>query len=389
MSKGSIIRRKRADGTVAYRLKYEAPRTANGERRTETKTMPHGATLKEAQQELRRILGRVDVGTHVAPSKLTVGAFLDQWTEGRKARGTIKESTAERETYVLKRAKARFGAVKLQQLGPLDVQQLLDDARNPMEGFRPFSKGSVRLLHTILNTAMRSAVRDGLIARNPCAERELATVEKTTIPRMSADDVRRLLVSLEGTSIYPIVRVAIGTGMRRGELLALTWGDVDTVKRVVHVRRHVVWTKASRGVIHQGGKTESSLRSIPITEALAAYLSQYRVECAQSALKSGARSEFNDSALVFPASPASPQVVRDAVNVSKAFRYLTKHRGFDLTLHDCRHLYASLMLAAGAPITALSQRLGHKNPSITLKIYSHPTADADAAANEAAARIGL
>lgn len=384
MSKGSVIKRERKDGGASYRLKWELPRGGDNKRKTATKTLPAGTTKKQAEAELRRLLLSVDTGSYVAPTKATVAEFLESWREGRRARGQISATTAERQGDLLRRQTSHIASMPLQKVTPSDIQKVLDDASKTL------APSTVRLLHGTLSTAFNVAVRDGLVTRSPCVNRDLPKQKSRPMRALDVDEMQSLLKALEGHALYPLVRVSLGTGARRSEALALRWGDVDLDRAVIHIKRSLESSRDGGLVERSGGKTDSAVRSVPITAGLVEFLRGYRRECAEAALRFGVREDFERDSLVFPKSHAEPQQLQRPDRVSSAFHDAVGRHGFaGLRLHDLRHTYASVLLGSGGDLASVSRRLGHANLSITLGIYTHLIRSADERTNEIAARVGL
>ena len=157
--------------------------------------------------------------------------------------------------------------------------------------------------------------------------------------------------------------------MRRGEVLALRRSDLNLDARTIRIERSVEETN-SKGVRFKAPKNRSSKRTISIDAGLAAFLRAHLARQAEDALKLG--TPPTPDWLIFPKSIAAPTTPIRPRNVSKRFSDLAERLGFPgLRFHDLRHTHATLLLTAGVPINAVSQRLGHSTPVITLKVYGH------------------
>jgi integrase len=186
---------------------------------------------------------------------------------------------------------------------------------------------------------------------------------------------RAFLAGVKGDSLEPFWRLALATGMRRGELLGLKWGDIDSPKARVAVRRAIA---VIDGVpIESEPKTRRGRRTIPIDETSLAVLKQQRVRDLERALLLGRR--LSDEDYVFSTADGGP-LNPDAV--SKRFRRLARAADLPLIrLHDLRHTHATLALEAGIHPKVVSERLGHGSVAITLDTYSHavPSLESEAA----------
>jgi integrase len=240
---------------------------------------------------------------------------------------------------------------------------------------KPLSIRTVQRIHHILRRALDQLVDDEVIERNPAAK---ATVPRRD-PRTGADptvrelrtwtaaQVRVLLASTVGHPYADVWRLAIGTGMRRGELLGLRWEDVDTDGQRLVVRKSLTMIDGAPTL-----KTTKSSR--PRTISLDDTTWQAITNRAEQ------RTRPADPDLVFTDAAGAP-IIPDAV--TRAWRKLMTELPLPrLRLHDLRHTHATLLLAAGVPVKVVSERLGHASVQVTLDVYAHvlPSMDADAAA---------
>lgn len=188
-----------------------------------------------------------------------------------------------------------------------------------------------------------------------------------------------LLRGFQGRALFPIVATAAGTGMRRSEILALRWSDINFETKTVRITRSVEDTKEG-GIRFKRPKNKKSNRSIGIDAGLVRLLRSHRARQGEDALKLGIRPSAD--ALVFPRSPIEPTMPRRPRGVTKEFRKAADKLGFvGFRFHDLRHTHATLLLEAGVPINSVSHRLGHASAMITLTVYAHalPNSKAQAA----------
>lgn len=367
-------------GDNVWLIKYYGGKDEKGKWKACYATV-HG-TRTEAKKKRRELMSHVDKGTHVDRSKTTVA----EWIGSRLNVSEVSRKTLERYRELAKYVTDRLGAVHLQQLKAEHLEQLYKDLKQ--SGGRngaPLSSTTVRHVHRLLSSALGDARRLDAIAANPLEKlnkKKLPKAAKSRAVIFEAAELDTLLSNLarDGDWLLPIVRLAVTTGMRRGELLALRWGAVDLDKRLIHVRESLEETR-SVGVEFKTPKTEGSARSISISEAVAADIRAYWKDCAEAALKCGNR--LADASLVFPASPAELEIPRKPRSVSEAFsdrlaKYGLKKEG--LSLHSLRHTHASILISKGVNIKIVAARLGHAKASITLDIYAHLMSDDQAQA---------
>ncbi len=375
--KGGI--RQRGD---SWLIKYYGGRDENG-RRKQCYATVHGSRT-DAIKKRRELLTHVDKGTHVDRSKVTVA----EWLEKRLAVAKVSRKTLERYRELAKYITDAIGSIPLQQLTADRVERFYSDLeKSGGRNGAPLSPTTARHVHQVFKRAMNAARRLDVIALNPFEKLEKADVPKKTESRavsFDPDQLRLLLQNLEraGDWLYPLVRLAAQTGMRRGELLALRWGAVDLDQRIVRVREALEEVRGPDGVSFKAPKSKKGLRDVRVSDAVTAELRVYWKACAETALKFGVR--LTGESLVFPASPEKPQTPRKPRSVSEAFtdrlaKYKIRKTG--LSFHSLRHTHASILLHQGVSIPALQKRLGHAKPSITLDTYIHemPGDDGNAA----------
>ncbi len=238
------------------------------------------------------------------------------------------------------------------------------------------SVASVRGHHRVVHAALEQAVRWGLVARNVADAVEQPKMEKKREMRaLSTEEVQRFFDVAYRESRHPELYVlAVTTGMRQRELLALRWQDIEPP--VAYVRQAL--TKAGPNPVFAAPKTQRGVREVWLPASALEALETVRVR--QQAEKSVAGDRYEDHDLVFAQDNGRPL---DAHNISKReFKRLLSLAGLpDIRFHDLRHTNATLLLEAGVPVKVVSERLGHSGIGITLDTYSHvlPTMQEQAA----------
>jgi integrase len=229
-----------------------------------------------------------------------------------------------------------------------------------------YSAKTIALMHSTLRKALDSAVRDGMVARNVAA---LVTPPRLTsfdAHILSVEEARRLIDTARGSRLEALIILAITTGLRKGELLALRWQDVDLQEGVLYVRR-TVNRYGKYGMIVSEPKTKSSRRRIVLAEiAVNALKVHYEV---QKQRKEAARDIWEENNLVF-CNRSGKYLLPETFH--KQFKNLLRKGGLpDIRLHDLRHSAASLLLAMGVHPKVVQELLGHSSISTTLDVYSH------------------
>jgi integrase len=360
--RGNITRR----GKQSWRLKFDLDRDpVTGVRRFRTMTVR--GTRTEAEAELARLLNDLHKGMLVETSALTVGAYLWQWLEGKH-----DLSPVTRERYADAVGKAiipELGEIELQKLKPLHVKQWVAK----MLGTR--SGRTVSNIFLVLNGALKEAVKLELVGRNVAAAVTAPKIKTDEIKILDAAELKVVLAALSGSRLLPIASLALATGMRRGELLALSWCDVQG--STLKVERSLEQTRS--GLRFKQPKTRNSRRTITLPPSAVAMLDRHRREQLELRVKLGMGKPAPD-ALVFcnaDGSPISPN----------SFSVMWGRAVPEATFHSLRHTHASALIAAGKDVVTVSRRLGHARPTITLNVYSHLFRNTDADCADAIEKI--
>ena len=355
--KGHIRKR----GKNSWQLKYESGTDpGTGKRKTEFRTFRGGK--REAKDELIRLMDTVRCGEHIDASKLTVNQFLDKWEAGWVA---TQVSPRTGEGYMDKlrvHVRPHIGAIPLSKLQPSNLTGLYGQLIN-----RPLAARTVGHVHRALHKALVVAVQWNLLARNPADLVDPPRVEVREIEILTSEQVQTILRRLRGRAIYPIIVMAMTTGMRRGEILALRWRDIDDKATVIRVERSIEQTKKG-GLRIKPPKTKYGRRAIKVPASVMAELKAHWTDQQEQRMKLGF-GRAGDDDLVFPTWDGklrSPNATtrewyraRDALKLPK------------VTLHAFRHTHASQIIAEGMDPVAVSRRLGHGSVVITLGLYGH------------------
>ncbi len=256
-----------------------------------------------------------------------------------------------------------IGRVKLSALTPQHVQRML--ASMAARGFSPSRQKSVRI---VLSGALNRAVRWGLIARNPVALVDSPRVTRAERSYIAAADLQRYLDAFEGHRLAGLLRFIVGSGLREGEALGLSWGNVSIEAGTVSVRRQLQRIEGAPELV--AVKRPASLRTVPLPPfALQAVREQ---KARQKADRMAAGEGWVERGLVWTrpdGSPLSPPMLRNAVR-----RMLGTARLPRVTIHELRHSYASMLLNKDASLKDVQELLGHASVRTTADLYGHVTA---------------
>jgi integrase len=240
-----------------------------------------------------------------------------------------------------------------------------------MRGDNGLAARTVGHVHRVLHRALGHAATWGVVVQNVASLVSPPRVASTEIEMLREDDIKAVLQKLRGRSMHPIAVVGLATGMRRGELLALRWQDVDLDAGKIRVERSLEQTKA--GLRFKSPKTKHGRRTITIDPATVAELRAHRKGQAERRLTLGLGKPLAD-ALVFPTWDFQ---VRSPNALTKEWSVAMAEAGLKVTLHSLRHTHASSLIAAGVDVLTISRRLGHASPTITLGVYGHLFANTD------------
>jgi integrase len=310
------------------------------------------------------MVAATDLGTD-----LSTGEYLHQWLH--HARGRVRPKTYEGYEGVIRLyASPALGEIPLHHLHPLHLQSLYGTLTE-----RGLSGGTVLNLHLVLTQALSQAVRWGLLPANPAAgaqpPRPRRPEQKVVDPALAG----RILAAAAGTSLELPCAMALATGMRRGEILALRWADLDEGFAVAHVRRSL--QVSGEGLDFVEPKTRRSRRAVALPSYLRPHLERQRSSQAE---RRATRPGWADLDLVVDSGDGSP-LHPDTLS-SGWYRFLQRSGLPHVRFHDLRHAHATLLLLAGIHPKVVSERLGHASIGITLDIYSHvlPSMQSEAAA---------
>jgi integrase len=349
---GSISRR--TDGLYIARYWVETPK--GPKRRT-----LYGKTREEARDKMARALAdRID-GLVFDDENVAVGEYLDSWLNG-SVRGSVRQSTVDRyEIAVRVHIKPALGRLKLKKLTPAHLAGFYQDRL--AAGFAP---ASVNKLHVTLHKALDQAVRWRMVPRNVA---EAVSAPRPAPPEMrtlSAQETRRMLEAARGDRLEALYVLAVHTGMRQGELLALKWQDVDLENAKVSVRRTIT---VSKGRILLGeSKTKKSRRTISLSDAAVRTL-RHHLACQMEEI--GRLGDlYKDGGLVFTSGVGT---IINPTNLRKrSFAALLQRANLPkIRFHDLRHTCATLLLSRNVHPKYVQELLGHANIAITLDTYSH------------------
>jgi integrase len=357
----------------------------------------HGGydTKREATKAAATIRTDAERGRYVSPARLTVGEYLlEEWLPSRENADVSTNTRDVDRTIVAAWILPHIGDVPLQKLTARDLDRLYRTLRERGgRGGRPLRGKSVRNAHGLLSKALGDAVKRGHLLVNPILAVDPPgrddSVERAAWAR---DEVHSFVQTASSDRLGSVFRLMLATGVRRGELIGLTWDDVDLERRELTVRRQVlVRPRSVRNVpriyVRETTKTRR-VRRVAFDEQTAAGLRRWKAVQGEERLAFGPAYKIDGGLGVqvpwLVTEPDGSVVHPDTLHAR--FRRLAKAAGVpSIPLHAARHTYAELALSAGVRLDVVSRQLGHASISTTANIYTH---DTDAAATEAAEIVG-
>ena len=347
------------------------------------------SNLKELVQELEDLRYEVKHGLKGKGDTVTLDAWFDVWINIHK-RKTIKESTQVRYYDFYQRyIKKELGKQKIVNINPLTLERLFQGMAD--EGY---STKTIRDVYNILNAMFKYAIHNRLTAFNPCAGVCLPKTKTKEIRILTLEEQREVITHAKGRLYENLILVALGTGMRGGELLGLTWDDVDFRRREICINKtlvHIKDTQTGKYTFkYQTPKTKNSTRRIPMQESVYKALRKQHVQLKEMQLVSSdwqPLSSFEN--IVFVGRNGKPitehtfQVALDWIekSINKERMKIATETGATYTPmphfypHALRHTFATRCFEAGIDAKVVQEYLGHYSISITLDLYTHVTND--------------
>jgi integrase len=365
-STGHIRQRSTGSWEVRYSL---GTNPATGKRRTATTTVK--GNRRAAEKELRRLLRTLDLNEHVNPSRMTVREWLTAWLGA--IREEVSPKTHERYGEIVDNfLTPELGALPIAKLAPVHISAAY--TRWATEGRRDGKPGGLspqsrRHIHRILKAALGRAVEQQVIARNPAdvLARHLPKIERREMMTLTAEQAARLLEAIKRNRVYWSVLIAMSTGMRRGEILALRWKNIDLDRGVVRVVESLEQTKVA--LRFKAPKTEKA-RAVTLPSFVVEELRRLKRQQAEELMALGVRQSGETLACGrHDGEPMSPRsLTHEFAKVSGRVKDVPRVR-----FHDLRHSHATQLLTAGVHPKVAQERLGHSTITTTLDLYSHVT----------------
>jgi integrase len=363
------VRKRGASWTVVY----DEGRDERGRRRQRSKG--GFATRREAQAFLNSVLTRLGDGSYAAPSKQTLGDYLvREWLPAIAP--TVRPLTLEQyEKTVRLRIVPRLGGMPLQALTAAHLNGLYNELEQA-----GLSVSTRRQTHAVLSRALKDAVRWSKLTRNAAKLADPPSQSRTRVDAWTAKELSRFLAAAADDRYAALWRLAATTGMRRGELLGLTWRAVDLAGSRLSVEQQLLVLRG--GTAFGPPKSSRSRRTIALDPQTVAALKVHRE--AQLLEQAFAGDAYQQRDLVFCTEIGTPLHPN---RLTERFSKLRKAAGLSTgSLHVLRHTAASLALTSGVPVHIVAARLGD-DPTTVLSTYAHLLPQSDELAAERVATL--
>ena len=353
--------------TYSYTVRIPDPKTG--------KTKPHwvGGFKSEIEAKTARDKARVAAtnGTYISPSKVLLGDFLKEWIQIHAH--TLKPKTADGyewmiDTYI----NPRIGKMPISRLRPTDVAKMYREL-SENGGFKgeKLSGRTVQYIGAVLKNALAYAVDvEGIIPKNVAIGVPVPKNDKKVNEPFSPEQVRIFLTEASAHRLFAIFRLAVYTGARKGELLALKWTDLDFENQSLVISKNRL-TVRGENVVQSSTKGGEGRREISLDPETVEIMREHRKRQFEERLRAG--SLWNETGYIFATEFGEP------INYGTPTQLFTKIKNRvnlpEQRFHDLRHFHATQLLKAGTPLHVVAHRLGHRDPMVTATTYAHVTAD--------------
>jgi integrase len=323
----------------------------------------YGETRKEVLAKARTLQQEAEQGTYIAPLKETIAEHFRQWV-------TLKRMTWEYGTYANNKIAVEnhiipaLGSMRLQQLKTIHIQTLYANLQT-----KGLAASTIRRIHTTLRGALEYAVREGKLFKNPVNAVQCPKMEEKEIRYLTTEEIERLIKAARHHPLGCLFILAVATGMRRNELLALQWDDLDLERGMLQVKHSLAYHNvdgAGYSYATKTPKSRGSKRAILLPTFAIIALRNHSAQQSETRQKA---KEWHDLGLVFPNIHG---LHRCPPAMCQAYRLFLQNAGIaDANFHAIRHGHATSLLEMGENPRVVQERLGHSDVRTTLAIYGH------------------
>jgi len=356
-------RRQRTPGSWEIFIDYGRD-PATGKRRQHSETIR--GTAADADKRIRTLIDQVERNSFVDSKRITFSDWLKRWYQDYVLTRTRSRTADSYRSEIRNHIVPALGQIRLSRLSPQHLQDYYSKAlaSGKLESGAGLSRRTVLYHHRIISKALKHAVRMGVLSHNPAEMVDPPRLIRREITILAPRNIPRFLEAI-WESIYSVLfYTAFATGMRLGELLALTWEDIDLERGFISVTKAL---SKRGGVKIEDTKTDYGRRRIEISSSLLRVLREHRSAERAKGETLGRPLEETDLVFSYPGNrPLDPSTI------THKFTEVIRRAGLPcLTFHGMRHTHASILIASGVDIKSVSARLGHASASFTLDTYGH------------------
>lgn len=355
--------RERPDGRWEARI-----RLANGKRKS-----VYGKTRRDVQTKLKALKRDIEHGVDLSQESLRTSEYIETWLESE--RDSLRPSTLKGyESYIRRHIIPNLGHLRLKDLSATHVNKMLNEMGK--QGLSPRSRNLAR---AILRKALNDAIDADILVSNAAAKAKAAREQGKNVEPLTPEQVKTLISFTRDHWMGPLIHIALGTGLRQGELLALRWQDVNFQEKSIQVQNTL--TRLNGQFVLSPPKTDKSQRKVFLDDSSMRALERQAKQIEEARLVAGTK--WVDWGLVFSSTNGTPQ---HNSNVTHRVQKLMEEAGVPRkTFHNLRHSAASLLYANGADIKMIQEVLGHSQIALTANTYTHLD---EAMRKEAAVKMG-
>lgn len=369
--KGSIIERgldkgKKNGKRKTFTVVIDLERDENGKRKQ--KWFGGYKTKSEAEKARVELLYKLEHGEVIVQERTSVNEYMEYWLS-RYARRNVAKSTYKRYKEFAKHICRNLGNLDLQDLTAIRIQEFYESLQET-ESSKPkviLSGSTVLKIHRMFKLALNHAIGWELINKNPVLSVQAPKANESEMKIWDVETIIEFLEKVKDEKIFIAVVIAIGTGMREGEISALRWKDVDLKNKKIYIQSSMQINTEGEDISLKRPKTKASKRNIYLMDMTVKILEEYKLK--QELYKAIWGEEHSEEGFICTKDngiPLSPQYV------SKRFATLVKRYNLPvIRFHDLRHTHASLLFQQKVDVKIISERLGHSRVSTTQDIYIH------------------
>lgn len=357
-------------GNGSYLLVHSMGYDKKGDKIRKTRTVK-AKNKTEANKMLAIFVAEIEGGTYFTPSKLFFADYATFWRDNVKKR--VAPQTIETYDYILNnRILTEFGHLKVADISHVYLSHFLNRL-----GGEKLASSTIQKHFNVLNSIFKLAVKNEILKQNPMDKVDKPTVsykEGDVYDSVELKMLYQLLNEQDNKQMVLLIKLALQTGMRKGEMLGLQWNDIDFKNNTINVRHSLSYTKDSQYVLKEP-KTKRSVRKVAPPKKMMEELKQHKITKDSERERADNLWQNGKYDFVFATEGGKP-FFPDAPN--RWWTRFLKRTGFKvIRFHDLRHTAATYLINKGANIHSISKRLGHSNISTTMNIYGHYLEEAD------------